>query len=106
VAALAVGLQTLPCHVSDDVAVGNPLTLEGGGRYGERIHCHVRIFTGRALRELAAAHGLAVKQGNRIWLLPPDRASRPCYGEPRPWARRVPRAALPSDVTSGAGHSR
>ena len=57
VAALMVGWQPLPCHVSDEAVVGNPLSLEEQ-RYGERIHRHLRIFTGRALAELAASHGL------------------------------------------------
>jgi SAM-dependent methyltransferase len=58
--ALALGWQPLPCHVSDDRVVGNPLALSET-RYGERIHRHLRIFTGRALAELAQAHGLVVE---------------------------------------------
>ena len=59
IAALVIGWQPLPCHVSDEVVVGNPLALEET-RYGERIHRHLRIFTGRALAGLARAHGLAL----------------------------------------------
>jgi SAM-dependent methyltransferase len=58
--ALALGWQPLPCHVSDDCVVGNPLAL-GDGRYGEHIHRHLRVCTGRALAELAQSHGLAVE---------------------------------------------
>lgn len=57
VAALVIGWQPLPCHVSDETVVGNPLALEES-RYGERIHRHLRIFTGRALSGLAESHGL------------------------------------------------
>ena len=57
VVALTLGWQPLPCHVSDDAVVGNPLAMEET-RYGETIHRHLRIFTGRALRGLAEAHGL------------------------------------------------
>jgi SAM-dependent methyltransferase len=59
VAALVLGWQPLPSHVSDEVLVGNPLALEEA-RYGEKIHRHLRIFTGRALTALAEAHGLAL----------------------------------------------
>jgi SAM-dependent methyltransferase len=57
IAALLLGWQPLPAHVSDEVVVGNPLALEER-RYGDRIHRHVRLFTGRALSALADAHGL------------------------------------------------
>jgi SAM-dependent methyltransferase len=61
IAALLLGLQPLPCHVSDEVSgAGNPLVLEGPGTYGEGIHRHLRIFTSRALSDLAAHHGLAL----------------------------------------------
>jgi SAM-dependent methyltransferase len=59
VLALVIGWQPLPSHVSDEVLVGNPLALEEA-RYGEHIHRHLRIFTGRALSALAEAHGLAL----------------------------------------------
>ncbi len=61
IVSLLAGLQPLPCHVSDEAVVGNPLALEER-RYGERIHRHLRIFTGRALAELARAHGLEVER--------------------------------------------
>jgi SAM-dependent methyltransferase len=57
---LILGWQPLPCHVSDEHVVGNPLALEEV-RYGERIHRHLRIFTGRGLAALARAHGLEVE---------------------------------------------
>jgi len=59
IAALLAGLQPLPCHVSDEAVVGNPLALEET-RYGDAIHRHLRIFTARAMAELARAHGLAL----------------------------------------------
>ena len=57
VVSLTLGWQPLPCHVSDSSVVGNPLAMEEIP-YDHRIHRHLRIFTGRALRELAEAHGL------------------------------------------------
>ena len=61
IVALILGWQPLPCHVSDEVVVGNPLALEET-RYGVDIHRHLRIFTGRALAGLAQAHGLQVER--------------------------------------------
>ena len=61
VIALMLGWQPLPCHVSDDAVVGNRFALEEK-RYGERIHRHLRIFTGKALRELARVHGLVLNE--------------------------------------------
>ena len=57
IASLLLGWQPLPCHVSDESVVGNPMALEEE-RYGPRIHRHLRIFTGRALAALAVSHGL------------------------------------------------
>lgn len=57
IVALILGWQPLPAHVSDEAVVGNPLAMEET-RYGERIHRHLRIFTGRALSGLAEAHQL------------------------------------------------
>jgi SAM-dependent methyltransferase len=76
IVALILGWQPLPSHVSDEVDVGNPLAL-GDGRYGEKIHRHLRIFTGRALSALAAAHGLQLDSaiGSGYYPLGP-RASR------------------------------
>jgi SAM-dependent methyltransferase len=79
VAALLLGLQPLPSHVSDEVPnAGNPLVLEGPGTYGEGIHRHLRIFTARALDDLASHHGLAL-----------DRASGSGYYPLGPHASRV-----------------
>jgi SAM-dependent methyltransferase len=61
VIALALGWQPLPCHVSDDAVVGNPLALPEAC-YDERVHRHLRIFTGKALRGLAQANGLFLDQ--------------------------------------------
>jgi SAM-dependent methyltransferase len=59
VAALVVGWQPLPCHVSDEAGrAGNPLTLGDEETYSEGNHRHLRIFTNRALSDLAAYHGL------------------------------------------------
>ncbi len=56
-ASLVLGWQPTVCHVSDETVVGNPANLEEP-LPGQRIHRHLRIFTGRALSQLAAFHGL------------------------------------------------
>jgi SAM-dependent methyltransferase len=58
IVALTIGWQPLPQHVSDRHLVGNPIMLEGDDSYSEEGHRHLRIFTQKAIAELAAAHGL------------------------------------------------
>jgi SAM-dependent methyltransferase len=62
IGALALGLQPLPSHVSDEVHVGNPLDPRRGLHHADIGQTHLRVFTARALRELAAAHGLQTRQ--------------------------------------------
>jgi len=57
VASLALGWQPMPIHVSDEVIVGNPLNPERGEPHAAG-RTHLRLFTGRALEELCAHHGL------------------------------------------------
>jgi SAM-dependent methyltransferase len=57
VASLVAGWQPMPNHVSDEVIVGNPLNVDDQND-GSPYPMHRRIFTNRALRELAAHHGL------------------------------------------------
>jgi SAM-dependent methyltransferase len=59
VIALLFGFQPNPMHVSDEVIVGSPLNPEHGWRHEDRGRVHLRLFTGRALVELAEHHGLA-----------------------------------------------
>jgi SAM-dependent methyltransferase len=77
VGALALGMQPLPNHVSDEVHVGNPLDPRRGLHHADIGQTHLRVFTTRALRELAGAHGLRVTQTrmNSYYPLPP-RAAR------------------------------
>jgi SAM-dependent methyltransferase len=77
VGALALGLQPLPSHVSDEVHVGNPLDPRRGLHHADIGQTHLRVFTTRALRELAAVHGLRVT-ATRLngWYPLPPRAAR------------------------------
>jgi SAM-dependent methyltransferase len=59
VIALLMGFQPNPMHVSDEVIVGSPLNPEHGWKHEDRGRVHLRLFTGRALVELAEHHGLA-----------------------------------------------
>ena len=58
VASLALGWQPMPMHVSDELIVGNPLNPERGQPHADAGRTHLRLFTGRALEELCAHHGL------------------------------------------------
>jgi SAM-dependent methyltransferase len=59
VVSLALGWQPPVSHVSDEVVVGNPFDFMEGD-LGSRVHMHLRLFTERALAELAEYHGLRV----------------------------------------------
>jgi 2-polyprenyl-3-methyl-5-hydroxy-6-metoxy-1,4-benzoquinol methylase len=72
VASLVAGWQPTPCHVSDEVIVGNPANMMEGVS-GSRGQMHLRVFTGRALAALARHHGLEVELelGAGYYPLPP-----------------------------------
>lgn len=57
IVSLGLGYQPTPMHVSDEVVVGNPLD-PWRGRPHEKGRAHLRLFTSRALSELAEHHGL------------------------------------------------
>jgi SAM-dependent methyltransferase len=59
VAALVIGWQPAPCHVSEEVIVGTG-AAPAEGDPGSPGQMHLRLFTHRALAGLAAFHGLAV----------------------------------------------
>ena len=55
---LALGLQPMPMHVSDETIVGNPLNPLDGRPHTDVGRTHLRLFTARALSELCERHGL------------------------------------------------
>jgi methionine biosynthesis protein MetW len=73
VMSLVLGWQPTPCHVSDEIMVGNPANPAEGGR-NQQSYAHLRIFTGRALSQLAEHHGLRVDlaRTSGYYPLPPD----------------------------------
>ena len=77
VISLALGLQPPPVHVSDEVIVGNPLNPEDGWPHEDWGRSHVRLFSGRALTELAAHHGLTLHSMTPVGYYPlPPRVAR------------------------------
>ena len=77
VVSLAFGYQPPPVHVSDEVIVGNPLNPEDGWPHEDWGRSHVRLFSARALVELAAHHGLALRRMTPVGYYPlPPRVGR------------------------------
>jgi SAM-dependent methyltransferase len=77
VLSLGLGLQPMPMHVSDEVIVGNPLNPEHRSNHRDLGRTHLRLFTGRALSELAAYHGLTVERLETVGYYPlPPRLAR------------------------------
>ena len=62
VVSLAMGWQPFPSHVSDYTVVGNPVNTYEGMEQDTTGQLHLRVFTGRALAELAGYHGLVLEQ--------------------------------------------
>lgn len=77
IVSLALGWQPTPCHVSDEVIVGNPGNFVEGMESYAPGQTHLRVFTGRALAGLASHHGLRVdaQLGAGYYPLPPRPAS-------------------------------
>jgi SAM-dependent methyltransferase len=73
VVSLVLGYQPPPQHVSDEVIVGNPVNPGQGMPHEDYGQAHLRLFTARALRELAGHHGLDVvaARGTGYYPLPP-----------------------------------
>jgi SAM-dependent methyltransferase len=79
IVALIMGWQPFPSHVSDSVFVGNPLNFAQGptGMGSVPGQTHQRVFTGRALAELARHHGLEPELEAAAGYYPlPPRAAR------------------------------
>ncbi len=70
VLSLGLGMQPMPMHVSDEIIVGNPLNPEDRWGHRDLGRTHLRLFTARALSELAAYHGLATEQIRAVGYYP------------------------------------
>lgn len=76
IGSLTLGFQPFPNHVSDEIHVGNRLDPRSGLRHADAGQTHLRIFTTRALTELAEFHELDVTavHMNGYYPLPPTLA--------------------------------
>ena len=75
---LTLGLQPMPMHVSDETILGNPLNPLDGKPHTDLGRTHLRLFTGRALTELCARHGLELVSLRSAGYYPlPPRLARP-----------------------------
>lgn len=70
VISLAAGWQPPPQHVSDQIIVGNPLNPQDGWDHEDLGRTHLRLFTLRALRELAAHHRLETVDARTVGFYP------------------------------------
>jgi SAM-dependent methyltransferase len=70
VVSLVAGWQPPPVHVSDQVIVGNPVNPQDGWDHEDLGRTHLRLFTTRALRELAAYHRLATVDWRTVGFYP------------------------------------
>ena len=70
VVSLGLGMQPMPMHVSDEIIVGNPLNPEHRWGHRDRGRTHLRLFTARALAELAGYHGLGVESIRAVGYYP------------------------------------
>jgi hypothetical protein len=55
-------MQPTPCHISDEVVVGNRFDPKRGLEHPEKGFTHLRVFAYEGLRELLELHGLRVEQ--------------------------------------------
>jgi SAM-dependent methyltransferase len=70
VISLGLGMQPMPMHVSDEIIVGNPLNPEHRWGHRDAGRTHLRLFTARALGELAGYHGLQLESMKTIGYYP------------------------------------
>ena len=70
VVSLGLGMQPMPMHVSDEIIVGNPLNPEHRWGHRDAGRTHLRLFTARALSELAGYHGLGVESIRAVGYYP------------------------------------
>jgi len=77
---LALGMQPMPMHVSNEALVGNVFDPRRGERHPFEGDAHMRIFSYRGLRELCLYHGLEIEglKTAGYYPLPPALARLAC----------------------------
>ena len=70
VVSLALGMQPTPMHVSDEIIVGTPMNPEAGLAHEDLGRTHLRLFTRRALVDLARYHGLEALSAETVGFYP------------------------------------
>jgi SAM-dependent methyltransferase len=91
---LLLGLQPMPCHVSDDVVLGNRFDPKRGQEHPEKGFTHLRVFAYDGLKELLQLHGLAIDElvTSGYYPLPPRVADVFCRLDRRHGAFLIARA--------------
>ena len=70
----------MPCHVSDEIVLGNRFDPKRGREHPEKGFTHLRVFAYEGLKELLELHGLTVEQlvTSGYYPLPPRAADIFC----------------------------
>jgi SAM-dependent methyltransferase len=91
---LVLGLQPMPCHVSDEVVVGNRFDPGHGRDHAEKGFTHLRVFAYRALSEVLELHRFAVDEfvTSGYYPFPPRLADVLCRVDPVHGAFLIARA--------------
>jgi SAM-dependent methyltransferase len=91
---LVLGMQPTPCHVSDEVVLGNRFNPYRGREHSKGA-THLRVFSYSALAELLELHGLAVDVlvTSGYYPFPPRIADRLCRVDRRHGAFLIARAS-------------
>lgn len=91
---LLLGLQPPPCHVSEEMVVGNHFDPRRGDTHPEKGFTHLRIFAFQGLAEFLEMHGLTVRElvTSGFYPLPPIIARLLCRLDPRHGAFLIARA--------------
>ena len=93
IASLLLGMQPMPCHVSDEVVLGNRFDPQREHAAAKGF-THLRVFSYSALRELLEFHGFTVERlvTSGYYPFPPRIADVLCRLDPRHGAYLIARA--------------
>lgn len=69
IVSLLLGWQPFEAHLSDEVGVGNPLSLTSGSVYEDR-HTHLRVPTHKSLSDICRYYGFTIEARRSVGYLP------------------------------------